>query len=139
MKYLPFEDFEIHTTMTSDEVFHKLRAAVSGKIHSEGSGCCVRIRMRLLWFSFLFYLLILGWLWYMYFGGIANLIVQKVQTGIWQIESPWLLLPGIGMFAFGYLLSVGTFRSETRHIRIICCGCRGRRGKISHTGIRFWE
>jgi hypothetical protein len=28
MKYLPFEDFEIHTELTSDEVFYRLRAAV---------------------------------------------------------------------------------------------------------------
>jgi hypothetical protein len=28
MKYLPYEDFEIHSELTSDEVFYKLRAAV---------------------------------------------------------------------------------------------------------------
>ena len=28
MKYLPFEEFEIHTKLSSDEVFYRLRAAV---------------------------------------------------------------------------------------------------------------
>jgi hypothetical protein len=69
------------------------------------------------WFSFLFYMLILGWLWILYFGSIANLIVQRIQLGMWQIDSPWLLLPGIGMFAFMYVISVGTFRSEVRRIK----------------------
>jgi len=31
MKYLPFEEFEIHTKLTSDEVFYRLRAAVETK------------------------------------------------------------------------------------------------------------
>ena len=31
MKYLPFEDFEIHTDLTSDEVFYRLRAVVETK------------------------------------------------------------------------------------------------------------
>ena len=53
----------------------------------------------------------------MYFGGVANLIIQKIKTGIWQIESPWQLLPLIGMFAFGYLISVGTFMSEAIDIK----------------------
>jgi hypothetical protein len=157
MKYLPFENFEIHTDLTSDEVFYKLRAAVdtkrkwwiftnkpfwggeverhyfrfwrvtwwsrnftpivSGKINSEDSGCCVRVRMRMPWFGFLFYSFWLGAIWFMYFGAIVNLIIQKIKTGIWQIESPWQLLPLIGMFAFGYLISVGTFMSEAIDVK----------------------
>jgi len=159
MKYLPFEDFEIHTDLPSDEIFYRLRAAVeteetwfillllgnksyfgkvgrsnfkisrvtwwnhnvtpvvSGKIQSEDLGCRIRIRMRMPWFSFLFSLFWLGAVWYLYFGGIANLIIQKIQTGIWQIESPWLLLLGIGMFAFGYLIFVGSFKSEVRRVK----------------------
>jgi len=31
MNYLPFEDFEIHTALSSDEVFYRLRAAVETK------------------------------------------------------------------------------------------------------------
>jgi len=31
MDYLPFEDFEIHTALSSDEVFYKLRASVETK------------------------------------------------------------------------------------------------------------
>jgi len=69
------------------------------------------------WHSFLFYSLVLGWLLVIYFGGIVNLLIQKLLTGVWQIESPWLLLPGIGMFAFGYLISVGTFKRDVRYIR----------------------
>lgn len=53
----------------------------------------------------------------MYFKGIADLIIQKIQTGIWQIESPWMFLPGIGMFAFAYLISVGTFKSDVPYIK----------------------
>lgn len=157
MNYLPFEDFEIHTTVTSDEVFHRLRAAVdtqrkwwnftnkpfwggvverhyfrfwrvtlwyrnftpivSGIIQSEGLGSCLQIKMRMPWFSFWLYSLILGWLWFIYFGGIANLIIQRIQTGIWQIESPWMLLPGIVMFAFAYLISVGTFMIEADKVK----------------------
>jgi hypothetical protein len=156
MKYLPFHDFEIHTTLTSDEVFYRLRSVVdtrrkwliftnklfwgevhrtyfrfwrntwssrnftpivSGKIQPEDSGCCVYIRMRMPWFGFWFYLLWLGAVWVMYFGGLANLVVQKIKTGIWEIESPWQLLPLIGMFAFGYFLSVGIFMSESQTVK----------------------
>jgi hypothetical protein len=156
MKYLPFEDFEIHTSLTSDEVFYRLRATVdtkkyfwvftnksfwgnvsrhhfwmrrftwwnqnftpvvSGKIQTEDFGSCIRIKMRMPWFGFLFYLFWLGAVWVMYFGGIANLLVQKIQTGIWQIDSPLLLLPGIFMLAFGYFLPVGSFYSDVHHVK----------------------
>ena len=90
---------------------------VSGKIWSEGSGCCVAIRMRMPWFGLLFWSFWLGAVWIMYFGGIASLLIQKFQTGIWHIESPWLLLPGIGMFALGYLIFMRPFKSEVRYIR----------------------
>ena len=156
MKYLPFHDFEIHTTLSSDEVSYRLRGVVdtrrkwliftnkpfwgevhrtyfrfwretwssrnftpvvSGKIQLEDSGCCIYIRMRMPWFGFWFYLLWLGAVWVMYFGGLANLVVQKIKTGIWEIESPWQLLPLIGMFAFGYFLSVGIFMSEAQTVK----------------------
>lgn len=156
MKYLPFEEFEIHTGLTSDEVFYKLRAAVdtqrkwwiftnkpfwgevhrryfriwrptwgkqnfapvvSGKIQSEDLGCCVRVKMRMPWYGFLFYSLILAWLWIIYFKAIADLIIQKIQTGIWQIESPWMFLPPIAIFAFAYLISAGTFKSDVTYIK----------------------
>jgi len=151
MRFLPYEDFEIYTSLTSDEVFHRLRAAVDtqrkwwiftnkpfwgevdrhyfkvwratwwlrnltpvvlGKIRSEGSGCCIQIRMRLPWYSFFFSALWLGMVWYLYFGAIAYLLIQKIQTGIWQIDSPWFLLTGIGMFAFGYLLFFSSFKRD---------------------------
>jgi hypothetical protein len=156
MRFLPFEDFEVHTTMSSNEVFYRLRASVDtqrkwliftnkpfwglvhrkyfrirrdtwwnhnvtpvvfGKVNLEDSGCCIRIKMRMPWLSFLFDSLVLGWLWVMYFGGIANLIVEKIRSGIWQIDSPGMLLPGVGMFAFVYLISVGAFKSEVRRIK----------------------
>ena len=156
MKYLPFQDFEIHTNLTADEVFYRLRAYVDtkgnfgilsnksfwgdvtrryfrierytwwyynftpvvfGKIDVEGFGSKIRVKMRMPWYSFLFYAFILGALWVMYFGGIANLLVQKIQTGIWQMDSPWLFLPGIFMVAFTYFVSVGSFYSEVHRIK----------------------
>jgi len=156
MKYLPFEDFEIQTTLTSDEVYYRLCASVdterkwliftnkpfwgevdrrdfriwratwwnhnigpviSGKIWPGTSGCCIVIRMRMPWFGFLFWLFWLGAVLYMYFGGIAYLIIQKFQTGIWQIESPLFLLPGIVIFALGYLIFMRPFKSGVRYIR----------------------
>jgi hypothetical protein len=156
MKYLPFEDFEIHTTLTSDEVFYKLRAAVDtqrkwwiftnkpfwGEVHRHyfrmwrptwwsrriipvvfgrtqpaGTGSCLRIRMRLPWHNLFFLIIWLGLIWCLFFIGVTNLIIQKIQTGIWQIESPWFLLLPIGMFAFVYLLSVGIFKSETNYVK----------------------
>lgn len=156
MKYFPFEDFEIHTTLTSDEVFYRLRATVDtegtllilakkqfwgdvnrryfkihrytwwyhnftpvvfGKIQVSGFGSNIRVKMRMPWHSILFYGFILVALWVMYFGGIANLLVQKIQTDVWQIESPLMLLPGAFMFMFAYLISVGSFYNEVRRIK----------------------
>lgn len=156
MKYLPYEDFEIHSDLTSDEVFYKLRAAVDtqgkwwiftnkpfwgevdrhyfriwlvnmgkqnftpfvfGKIQPKESGCHIQIRMRMPWFGLLFYSFWLGAIWIMFFGGVSDLIIQKIQTGIWGIDSPWELLPLIGMFAFGYLLSFGTFKYDANYIK----------------------
>lgn len=155
MKYLPFEDFEIHTQLSSDQVFYKLRAAVDtqrkwwiftnkpfwgeverhyfriwrttwgnrnhpiviGKIQAYGLGSCIRVNIRLPFFSYLFCMIWLGAVWVIFFGGIANLVIQKIKTGIWEIASPWDLLPLIGMFAFGYLLSVGFFMSEAIDIK----------------------
>jgi hypothetical protein len=149
MKYLPFDDFEIHTALTSDEVFYRFRAAVdtkgtwqilinkpfwgkvkrnvfrisratwwnpnfsliiSGEIQPEGSGSCIRVKIRLAWLFFLFWLFWLGGVWYIFFGGITKLIIQKIQTGIWQIESPFWMLPPIFMFAVGYLMVIGNFK-----------------------------
>jgi hypothetical protein len=156
MKYLPYENFEIHSKLTSDEVFYKLRAAVDtqrkwliftnkpfwgevdrhyfriwlvnigkqnftpyvlGKIQPKELGCCIRIKMRMPWFGFLFYSFWLGSVWTIFFGGVSDLIIQKIQTGIWGIASPWDLLPLIGMFGFGYLLSVGTFKYDAGYIK----------------------
>lgn len=160
MKYLPFEDFDIHTELTSDEVFYRLRAAVdmegkwwiftnkpfwgevyryrfriwrdtwwshnftpivSGTIQTEGSGSLLRIKMRMPWYSFLFYSFAFGFVWLSFFIGHANLVLQKVQTGIWQIESllEWLLnvVLYIVFLAFSYLISVGTFKGEVRRVK----------------------
>jgi hypothetical protein len=160
MKYLPFEDFEIHTTLTSDEVYYRLCAAVdaerkwwiftnkpfwgeverrdfriwratwwnsnigpvvSGKIWSEVSGCCVVIRMRMPWFGFLFSSLAFGFLWLSFFVGHANLVVQKIQSGIWQVESlgEWLLNVVLYIVFIGsiYLMSLGIFKKEVRRVR----------------------
>ena len=83
---------------------------ISGEIHLEDSGSCLRIKMRLNWLFFLFWVIWLGIVWYSFFGGISNLIIQKIQTGSWQIDSPLWLLPPIFMFAFGYLLVIGNFK-----------------------------
>ena len=155
MKYLPFEDFEIHTELALDEIFRRLCAAVDterkwlifskskfvgdverhqfriwrltwwsqnfrpivyGKIQSEELGCSLQIRMRMPWFGFLFYSFIFGFLWLSFFIGNANLVVQKIQTGIWHIESfgGWLLnlVLFIVFLTSIYLISVGTFKWE---------------------------
>jgi len=160
MKHLPFENFEIHTNLSSDEVFYRLRAAtdkernwwilankpfwgqvyrhnfkirryrgwwrnftlvVLGEIQSEDLGCCLQIRIRLSWFGYLVDALILGFIWLSFFMGNANLVVQKIQTGSWQVESlgEWLLslLLFIIFFAFMYLMSVGTFKYEALYVK----------------------
>lgn len=61
---------------------------ISGDIQSEASGSRIRIKMRLHWLFFLFWTIWLGIVWYILFGGIAKLTLLKIQTGIWQIESP---------------------------------------------------
>jgi hypothetical protein len=157
MKYLPFEDFEIHTQLTSDEVFYRLRAAVEtnetwfllllfnnksyfgnvgrnnfrisrvtwwnnfvnvfGEIQPKDFGCHIRISIRMPWLGLLLSLFWLGTVWYSFWRGIANLMVGKIQMGIWQIESLWGLLPPVVMFVFGYLIFVGTFKSEANLIK----------------------
>ncbi len=155
MKFLPFEDFEIHTELSSDQVFYKLRAAVdtqrkwwiftnkpfwgevgryhfriwrttwgnrnqpivTGRIQMRGTGSCIKVSIRYALLSYLFWLIWLGGIWYIFFKGVSELIFQKIKTGIWEIASPWDLLPLIGMFAFGYLLSVGFFMSEAIDIK----------------------
>lgn len=151
MKYLPFEDFEIQTDLSSDEVFYRLRAAVDtkrkwvfftnkpfwgevernyfkiwrvtwwnqnfrpiiyGVIYEDGSVSHLKIKMQMPWFAFVFYGLILCWLWFQYFLALANLIAQKIISGVWEIESPWMLVPHILLFSFAYLISVGTFTAE---------------------------
>jgi hypothetical protein len=160
MKHLPFENFEIHTNLSSDEVFYRLRAAtdkernwwilankpfwgqvyrhnfkirryrgwwrnftlvVLGETQSEDLGCCLQIRIRLSWFGYLVDALILGFIWLSFLMGNANLVVQKIQTGSWQVESlgEWLLslLLFIIFFAFMYLISVGTFKYESLYVK----------------------
>ncbi len=121
MKYLPFEDFEIHTTLSRDEIYYRLCAAVkaerkwlifsnklfwgdvyrhyfrigrntwwnynftpvvSGNIDPEELGCCVRIKMRMPWLSFLFYSFAFGFIWLSFFISMANLVVQRVKTAV---------------------------------------------------------
>jgi hypothetical protein len=155
MKYLPFEDFEIRTHLTSDEVFYRLRAAVdtqrkwwiftnkpfwgsverhyfriwraywgnrntplvTGNIRPQESGCMICARARMPWLAFIFMCIWLGTLWFLFFLSIVDLIVTRFQTGAWAIESPFVLLIPIGMFAFGYFISFGLFRSEARYIK----------------------
>lgn len=160
MKYLPFENFDIHTKLSSDEVFYRLRAAVDterkwwiftnkpfwgevyrgsfriwrdtwwgrnftpitfGIIQQEGLGSYIQIWMRMPWLSFLFYSFVFGFMWLSFFMGHANFIVQKIQTGVWQIESlgDWLLgLVGYIVFlSLTYLISVGTFKSDVRRVK----------------------
>ena len=160
MKYLPYEDFEIHTKLSPDEIFYRLRAVVDterkwwiftnkpfwgevyrgsfriwrdtwwnrnftpitfGIIQHEVLGNCILIWMRMPWFSFLFYSFAFGFVWLSFFVGQANLIVQKIQTGVWQIGSlgEWLLnIAGYIVFLIlTYLISVGTFKSDVRRAK----------------------
>jgi hypothetical protein len=156
MKYLPYENFEIHSKLTSDEVFYKLRAAVDtqrkwfiftnkpfwgevdrhyfriwlvnigkqnftpyvlGKIQPKESGCCIRIKMRMPWFGFLFYTLILAWFWIGYFRGVADLVVQKSSRhGCFS-----LLLACLLLHIYCQLAPLNMMQSISRSI---CCGCR---------------
>lgn len=156
MKYLPFEDFEIQTNLSSGEVFYRLRAAVDtkrkwvfftnkpfwgevernyfkiwrvtwwnqnirpiiyGVIYENGSVSHVKIKMRMPWVAFVFDGLILCWLWFQYFLTLANLIAQKIISGVWQIASPWMLLPPIFFFSLAYLISVGIFIVEKNNAK----------------------
>jgi hypothetical protein len=160
MKYLPFEDLEIHSKVSPDEVFHRLCASVdtegkwlfftnkpfwgevyrgsfrfwratwwnhnftpivSGIIQPDGSGCCLQVSMRMRWLSFLFYFAIFGFMWLSFFIGIANLILQKIQTGSWQIESSGEFLLNFLLYiiilGFIYLISVGAFKYDARYVK----------------------
>jgi len=159
MDYLPFENFEIHTTLTSDEVFYRLRAAVEtkkpwwqplfavrksyygevnrnsfrlvrvtswnrnftpqvlGTIQWDNLGSSIQITMRLNSGSLLFWAFWLGCVGCMFFGGLANQILEMIQTGIWKIESLGGILPLILMFAFGYLLVMVSFKIETSRVK----------------------
>jgi hypothetical protein len=155
MKYLPFEIFTIHSHLTSDEIFYRLRASVDtkrkwwiftnkpfwgsvdrnyftiwraawgnhrsplviGSIRPQETGCQIRIKMRMPLYDFIFMCIWLGIIWYFFFYSIASLIVEKLQTGIWQIDSPWSLLPPIVMFAFGCLIWFGVFHMDADRIK----------------------
>ena len=155
MKYLPFEDFEIHTRLTSDEFYYRLCAAVdterkwliftnkpfwgevnrhyfkiwrtnrwrrddpvvTGTIVSEGLGCCIFVRMRLPWLSFLFNSLFFGFVWLALFISPAEWLVKKIQTGSWQVESPGGYLLAIVIFALFNLISAGIFRNDVQQLK----------------------
>lgn len=156
MKYLPFEDFEIETDLSPDEVFYRFRAAVDtkrkwwiftnklflgevsrhyfhiwrvrsllrkdyayviGTINGTSKGCVLRLRMRMYFYNLIFWLVWLGAVWYMYFGGIASLVLTKIQTGVWNIDSPLFFLPGIGFFAWGYFIGVISFKLEAEYVK----------------------
>ena len=108
---------------------------VSGIIQSDEVGCRLQIKMRIPWYSFLFYSFAFGFVWLSFFMGNANLIVQKIQTGIWQIESfgEWLLnvVLYIVFLAFIYFISVGTFKWEAyRIIAYLLRLVRAKRDKL---------
>ncbi len=92
------------------------RPIIYGKIQQKELGCSIQIRMRMPWFGFLFYSFIFGYLWLSIFMGSANLVVQKIQTGIWQIGSLGEWFQGIVLYlvmlSFVYFLPVGTFKWE---------------------------
>ncbi len=160
MKYLPYEEFELHTDLSPDEIFYRLRAAVdterkwwfftnkpfwgevyrgrfriwrdtwwsrnitpvtSGIIQHEGLGSSIHIWMRMPWFGFLFSSVMFGFLWLSFFMAHANLIVQKIQTGVWQIESFWEWLLNFVLYivflAYVYLISAGIFKREVRRVK----------------------
>jgi len=159
MKYLPFENFEIHTNLSPDEIFYRLRAAtdkernwwflankpfwgkvyrhnfrmrryrgwwrnyppiVLGEIKSKDLGCSLQIRIRLPWFGYLVDILIFGFVWISFFMGNANLIVYKIQTGIWQMDSFWEWSLSVMLYfvflAYLYLIMVGTYKYEVRYV-----------------------
>src|SRR4030095_5090288 len=90
-------------------------------IQSEALGCCLQIRIRLPWFGYLIDSFIFGFIWLSFFMGNANLIIQKIQTGIWQIESlgEWFLnvILYLVFLAYLYLITVGTFKYDARYVK----------------------
>ena len=60
------------------------------------------------WFGFIFYKLV---------DGTANIVLQIIQTGTWQIELVWQFLPLFGMFAFGYILVMNDIKPETKRYK----------------------
>ena len=157
MKYLPYEDFEIQTSLSPDEIFHRFRAAVDtkrkwwiftnkpfwgevnrhylliwpvgsffkakdtivfGTIVGNDVGCQVRVRMRFYFRSLIFWFLVLGMFWSFCFGTIASLILAKIQTGLWDIGSSIWFFPSMGIFVFGYLFVMISFKSSTTSIKM---------------------
>ena len=159
MDYFPFENFEIYTTLNSDEIFYRFRAAietkktwwkplfaikksyygvvnrnsfwmvrvatlarnftpeVSGTIRQDVSGSFILISMRLSSLSLVFWSFFLGTFGYLFFSRVANLISEMIKTGLWQMSSLWKNLPLLGMFIFGYLLVMVSFKVEADHIK----------------------
>ncbi|HMR99586.1 MAG TPA: hypothetical protein PKE62_10040 [Anaerolineales bacterium] len=155
MKYLPFEDFEIQTALTSNEVFYRLRAAVdterkwlifsnkpfwgevsrhyfkiwktqwwrrdnpivTGAIIPNELGCRISVNVRLPWITFWLWWLFLGFIWVAFFIAPAEWLVLKIQTGIWQVESPGGYLISLALFTFFYLFSANVFRKDVRNIK----------------------
>jgi len=155
MKYLPFEDFEIQTNLSSDEIFYRLHAAVDtqrkwwiftnkpfwgevsrqyfkiwrtdtwrrdnpvviGTVVSEGLKCRVLVKMRLPWFSLLTSLLFFGFIWLAFFITPAEWLIQKIQTGSWQVESPEGYLIAIAILTIFHLVAASIFRNDVRRVK----------------------
>ena len=76
---------------------------IIGKVHPNGKGSLIRIKMRLYWLVFIFMIFWLGLAGYMSLNHYSDLILSVIQTRKWIDLSLWDIIPA-GMFSFGYLL-----------------------------------
>lgn len=109
--------FKIHRTVLDN----RRSVLTFGEIHKTESGSRIHIQIRLPWLFFLFITCIFGYIYVAFFQWIMNLILLKIQTGIWQVESiseSLLTLATYPIFmAIFYLLPLYGFNHEAYHIK----------------------
>lgn len=153
MRFLPYEELKLRTTLNANEVFYRLRYAVQatnasglfafsakkpysgkvsrndfkitritwyqnsfkpvilGEISRDVFGSQVHITMRLDWSVFIFWIFWLGGVVLIGSNWYSDLIISAIQSQMPINLTSYYLIP-IGMFAFGYLLALVSFKLE---------------------------
>jgi hypothetical protein len=153
MRFLPYDDFELHIKMNPTNAFYKLDSVVGtqktwlispinikepywgdldidsfkisrviwyrnsfkpvilGRIYPEASGTRIQIVMRLDWFVFFFWIFWLTGVGFIGFNMYSDLLISTLRSGESITWSPWQMIP-VGMFAFGYLLTLIGYKIE---------------------------